>query len=66
MPWLVQEVSHEIESIITSREVITEIVRDVVEARAQRPPEELAPRLPSPPSSPSSQSSYEQLEGLEE
>ncbi|CAK1603733.1 unnamed protein product [Parnassius mnemosyne] len=63
MPWLVQEVSHEIESIITSREVITEIVRDVVEARAQRPPDDLAPSAPSLPSSPSSRSSEEQLEG---
>ncbi|KAI5638648.1 radial spoke protein 3 domain-containing protein [Phthorimaea operculella] len=35
MPWLVNEVSQEIESIITSRDVITEIVRDVVEARAE-------------------------------
>ncbi|XP_032511545.2 radial spoke head protein 3 homolog [Danaus plexippus] len=35
MPWLVQEVSQELESIITSRDVITEIVRDVVEARAE-------------------------------
>ncbi|KAL0892582.1 hypothetical protein ABMA27_015679 [Loxostege sticticalis] len=35
MPWLVREVSEEIESIITSRDVITEIVRDVVEARAE-------------------------------
>ncbi|KAH9644778.1 hypothetical protein HF086_016272 [Spodoptera exigua] len=35
MPWLVDEVSKEIESIITSRDVITEIVRDVVEARAE-------------------------------
>ncbi|XP_063821176.1 radial spoke head protein 3 homolog B [Ostrinia nubilalis] len=35
MPWLVREVSQEIESIITSRDVITEIVRDVVEARAE-------------------------------
>nr|XP_021192689.2 radial spoke head protein 3 homolog [Helicoverpa armigera]XP_049703235.1 radial spoke head protein 3 homolog [Helicoverpa armigera] len=35
MPWLVDEVSKEIESIITSRDVIIEIVRDVVEARAE-------------------------------
>ncbi|XP_075970104.1 radial spoke head protein 3 [Anticarsia gemmatalis] len=35
MPWLVNEVSQEIESIITSRDVIIEIVRDVVEARAE-------------------------------
>ncbi|XP_047527259.1 radial spoke head protein 3 homolog [Vanessa atalanta] len=35
MPWLIQEVSHEIESIITSRDVIAEIVRDVVETRAE-------------------------------
>ncbi|XP_028026458.1 radial spoke head protein 3 homolog B isoform X1 [Bombyx mandarina] len=35
MPWLVKEVSLEIESIITSRDVITEIVRDVVEARGE-------------------------------
>ncbi|KAM3961947.1 LOW QUALITY PROTEIN: radial spoke head protein 3 [Aphomia sociella] len=35
MPWLVEEVSKEIESIITSRDVITEIVRDVVEARGE-------------------------------
>ncbi|XP_049866205.1 radial spoke head protein 3 homolog B [Pectinophora gossypiella] len=35
MPWLVEEVSQEIESIITSRDLITEVVRDVVEARAE-------------------------------
>lgn len=35
MPWLVQEVSNEIELLITSRDVITEIVRDVVEARSE-------------------------------
>lgn len=35
MPWLLQEVAQEIESIITSRDVITEIVREVVEARAE-------------------------------
>ncbi|CAB3234256.1 unnamed protein product [Arctia plantaginis] len=35
MPWLVEEVSSEIESIVTSRDVITEIVRDVVEARGE-------------------------------
>ncbi|XP_022127879.2 radial spoke head protein 3 homolog B isoform X1 [Pieris rapae] len=34
MPWLIEEVSKEIESIITSRDVITEIVREVTEARA--------------------------------
>ncbi|XP_047985764.1 radial spoke head protein 3 homolog [Leguminivora glycinivorella] len=33
MPWLVSAVSEELDSIITSRDVITEIVRDVVEAR---------------------------------
>ncbi|XP_061709537.1 radial spoke head protein 3 homolog B isoform X1 [Cydia pomonella] len=33
MPWLVNAVSEELDSIITSRDVITEIVRDVVEAR---------------------------------
>ncbi|KOB67370.1 putative Flagellar Radial spoke protein [Operophtera brumata] len=33
MPWLVAEVSAEVESIITSRDVITEIVREVVETR---------------------------------
>ncbi|KAJ2939600.1 hypothetical protein O0L34_g14317 [Tuta absoluta] len=35
MPWLINEVTQEIESIITSRDVISEIVRDVVEARAE-------------------------------
>ncbi|CAK1552433.1 unnamed protein product [Leptosia nina] len=35
MPWLVEEVSKEIESIITSRDVISEIVREVAEARAE-------------------------------
>ncbi|XP_069354879.1 radial spoke head protein 3 homolog B isoform X2 [Maniola hyperantus] len=35
MPWLLEAVSHEVESIITSRDVLTEIVRDVVEARAE-------------------------------
>ncbi|CAH0728089.1 unnamed protein product, partial [Brenthis ino] len=53
MPWLIQEVSQEIESIITSRDVITEIVRDVVEARAELyggAGERLAQRV-SPPDS---------------
>ncbi|XP_037298992.1 trichohyalin [Manduca sexta] len=35
MPWLVSAVSQEIESIITSRDVITEIVREVVEGRGE-------------------------------
>ncbi|XP_060801226.1 radial spoke head protein 3 homolog [Amyelois transitella] len=35
MPWLVKEVSQEVESLITSRDVLTEIVRDVVEARSE-------------------------------
>ncbi|XP_039749267.1 radial spoke head protein 3 homolog A, partial [Pararge aegeria] len=48
MPWLVDEVSHEIESIITSRDVLTDIVRGVLAARAQVPG---APH--SPPASPS-------------
>ncbi|XP_041976164.1 radial spoke head protein 3 homolog B [Aricia agestis] len=54
MPWLIQEVSLEIESIITSRDVITEIVREVVEARADRyaaEPERISiPDTETPPS----------------
>ncbi|XP_068630645.1 radial spoke head protein 3 homolog B [Battus philenor] len=61
MPWLVQEVSLEIESIITSRDLITEIVREVVEARAQMPDVPPPPELPSLPSTPSVV-----LEGMEE
>ncbi|KPJ15923.1 Radial spoke head protein 3-like [Papilio machaon] len=53
MPWLVQEVSLEIESIITSRDVITEIVREVVETRAQAPTPLHVPDSPTPPSTPS-------------
>ncbi|XP_053602981.1 radial spoke head protein 3 homolog isoform X2 [Plodia interpunctella] len=35
MPWLMKEVSNEVESLITSRDVLTEIVRDVIEARSE-------------------------------
>ncbi|CAH2107844.1 unnamed protein product [Euphydryas editha] len=59
MPWLIKEVSLEIESIITSRDVIAEIVRDVVEARAellgreQRDPQRASPPdSVTPPSAP--------------
>lgn len=36
MPWLVEEVTSELEAMITSRDLITEIVREAVETRAER------------------------------
>ncbi|XP_059049799.1 radial spoke head protein 3 homolog B isoform X2 [Achroia grisella] len=69
MPWLVDQVSEELESIITSRDLITELVRDVVEARGELLRDSTSPAPPSPPSPPSSPSAPTpdaELDGLEE
>ncbi|XP_072940910.1 radial spoke head protein 3 homolog isoform X1 [Epargyreus clarus] len=63
MPWLISEVSQELEAIITSRDVITEIVRDVVEARAEL--YRAAAEAEAPPPAPESDSVSELEEGDE-
>jgi hypothetical protein len=35
MPWLMKEVTHELKDIVSSRDVLTDIVREILENRAE-------------------------------